>query len=470
MLFNTINFFLFLTVVLVVHKALPIKGRPFFLLVASYFFYASWDVRFLALLIISTLIDYFCGLALAKQTKESIRKKILGLSVLANLGILLFFKYFDFFADSMHKLFAGSGIQPDERFLNVILPVGISFYTFQTMSYTIDVYRRKIKPERNLIYFSLYVAFFPQLVAGPIERAGNLLSQLRRPHSVNRTMVAEAFWLIIYGLFKKVVVADNLAILVQPVFDHPTSHHGFINLLALYAGAIYHYTDFSGYSDMACGIARLFGVRLMFNFRLPLFQSNPRNFWNHWHISLTLWFRDYVYIPLRRSWVFRQIPPAFHDPVAVIVTFSLIGIWHGPDMHFFVWGLINGLLIAAYNILVNIKKSPQLLPSALNTIAFQLWFIPTMGAFMVCRSTADALLLLANAFKPFEFNGGLLAATMAAFALPLFLFDGVLHRHKDLLFFPRQKAWVLQAVILVLWLFILTAGFTSKHDFIYFQF
>ena len=429
MLFDTLNFFSFLAIVLAVHSVIPKKFRPVFLLIASYFFYASWDARFLSILILSTLIDYLCGIALGRHERPLSRKILLGISVCANLAILCTFKYFNFFAETFKDIFAGSSFQPDERLLNFVLPIGISFYTFQTMSYSIDVFRRKIKPEPDLVLFSLYVAFFPQLVAGPIERAANLLSQLRQPLRLDRQLAKEALWLIVYGLFKKVVVADNLAILVQPVFNNPESHHGLINLLALYGGAIYHYADFSGYSDMACGIARLFGVRLMYNFKMPLFQSNPRSFWSHWHISLTLWFRDYVYIPLRHTRMLLRTPRLLQDPIAVIITFGLIGIWHGAKLHFLIWGLVNGGLIAAYNLLLpslrrikadnfssHFRNHRSL--EFLKVLGFQLWFIPAMGAFMVCKSLADALKLLSGVWGPYELNGGLLVITMASFALP----------------------------------------------------
>lgn len=355
MSFNSFSYALFLPLVLVVTQLLRhrITARNAFLLAASYFFYGSWDWRFLSLIWISTVIDYVCGRLLdwkdegvpVPAAARPRRKAILLVSLLCNLGLLGFFKYYGFFVESAVSFLARIGLQTHLPSLNIILPVGISFYTFQTLSYTIDVYYGKLRAERSLLNFALFVAFFPQLVAGPIERARDLLPQMRVYRPVTREAFYSGFYLIGWGLFKKVVIADNAAILANDVFGW-ASPDGFASLIGVYAFALQIYCDFSGYSDIARGTARCMGFDLMLNFNLPYAAVNPSDFWRRWHISLSTWLRDYLYIPLggnRRG--------ARRTYINLMLTMVLGGLWHGAAWTFVFWGLYHGLLLCVHRVL-----------------------------------------------------------------------------------------------------------------------
>ena len=308
-------------------------------LVASYVFYGWWDWRFLTLILLSTLVDFSIGKSLHKTTNSQKRKQLLWVSLVFNLGLLGFFKYYHFFIDNWIVAWGTLGITMHKSSLNIILPVGISFYTFQTLSYTIDVYRKKLEPTKNLIAFASFVSFFPQLVAGPIERASNLLPQFYKKRNFNYNLTVSGLRLILWGLFKKVVIADNCAVYANDIFANYQEQSG----LTLVLGAVYFafqiYGDFSGYSDIAIGTARLFGFNLMRNFNYPYFPRDIAEFWRRWHISLSTWFRDYLYIPLGGSrgnkWF--QLRNVF-------AIFLVSGFWHGANWTFIVWGAINALL------------------------------------------------------------------------------------------------------------------------------
>ena len=333
MLFNSITFFLFYLAVLLLYFLLPHRKQNILILIASATFYAAWDFRFLGLMYVSILTDYFCGLALERTSKEANRKWILGVSILINLGILFFFKYFNFFALSAERLLNSIGLPGWTHTLHIVLPVGISFYTFQCMSYSIDVFRREQTPTRNFIDFAAYISFFPQLVAGPIERASALLPQFEAPRHVSSDQVSQGIWRIFWGLFKKVVIADNLSSLVDPVFAWNTPLSGGLVLVSLYAFAFQIYCDFSGYSDMAKGLASVLGFKLMWNFKRPYFALNPKEFWSRWHISLSTWLRDYVYISFGGN---RH--GSFHTYRNLMLTMLLGGLWHGAAWTFVFWG------------------------------------------------------------------------------------------------------------------------------------
>lgn len=341
MLFNSVQFALFLPLVLLIYWSVcarRLKRRNAFILVASYLFYGLWDWRFLSLIIISSLSDYSIALWLAKTTKDHQRKILLACSVAVNIGILFTFKYFGFFVDSLVGLLGVMGISGHISTFQLVLPVGISFYTFQTLGYTIDVYRKKLEPEQSAVTFLAFVSFFPQLVAGPIERASNLLPQFKKLPKVNGNMVRSGLRLMLWGLFKKVVIADQLAPMVDDVFAQSTTASSLTLALGALYFAIQIYCDFSGYSDIAIGCARLFGFRLLRNFNFPYFSKSVPEFWKRWHISLSTWFRDYVYLPLggnRGSKLFQLRN--------VLITFGLSGLWHGANWTFVVWGLLNGL-------------------------------------------------------------------------------------------------------------------------------
>ena len=341
MIFTTPQFAVFLVTFLFLWAVCRGRARKWLLLGASYAFYGSWNPAFLSLIILSTLVDYWVGLKLQTTDNALRRKRLLWVSLGVNLGILAFFKYCNFFIDSAVAALLLLDIEASVRLLEIVLPVGISFYTFQTMSYTIDVYRGDMEPTASLLDFSVYVAFFPQLVAGPIERAQRLLPQIAQVGQENRSDLS-GWGLIASGCFKKVVIADNLAAVVDPVYANPDGAYGPALWLATYAFAVQIYCDFSGYSDIAVGLARLFGIRLIQNFEAPYAAAGPSEFWRRWHISLSTWLRDYLYISLggnrRGEWfTYRNL----------MLTMLLGGLWHGAAWNFVLWGAWHGLLLAA---------------------------------------------------------------------------------------------------------------------------
>jgi D-alanyl-lipoteichoic acid acyltransferase DltB (MBOAT superfamily) len=341
MLFNSIDFAIFLPIVFllywfVVNRNLRLQN--ILIITASYVFYAWWDWRFLSLIIFSTVTDYLVGLGLKKQENKAKRKILLGISILVNLGFLGFFKYYNFFLDNFIDAFSFLGVEIKANSLNLILPVGISFYTFQTLSYTIDVYRQKIPATRDIISFSAFVSFFPQLVAGPIERAANLLPQFQIKRKFDYSKAVDGMQQILWGLFKKIVIADNCAEYVNLIFNNPGDFTGSTLVLGALLFTFQIYGDFSGYSDIAIGTARLFGFSLMRNFAYPYFSRDIAEFWRRWHISLSTWFRDYLYIPLggSRGGTWMKVRNTF-------IIFIVSGFWHGANWTFIVWGALNAV-------------------------------------------------------------------------------------------------------------------------------
>lgn len=340
MLFNSIDFAIFLPLTFLAYWLLQrhLKLQNAFILLVSYFFYGYWDARFLGLILLSTLLDYGIGRRLAHTDHALQRRALLAASLIFNLGMLGFFKYFNFFVDNFAAAFSLLGQPLEVRTLNIILPVGISFYTFQTLSYTIDVYRRKLTPTHDFIAFAAFVSFFPQLVAGPIERAAQLLPQFDERRHLDYTQAVRGLRQILWGLFKKVVIADNCAQYVDLIFQDPTAYNGSTLALGAVLFAFQIYGDFSGYSDIAIGTARLFGFRLMQNFAFPYFSRDMAEFWRRWHISLSTWFRDYLYIPLggSRGSLVLKVRNTF-------VIFLVSGFWHGASWTFIIWGALNAL-------------------------------------------------------------------------------------------------------------------------------
>lgn len=341
MLFNSFEFTIFLPLVFftywfIVNKNLRLQNL--LLLIASYIFYGWWDYRFLSLLFFSSIVDYIIGISLEKQQNQTKRKILLGVSLAVNLGLLGFFKYYNFFVDSFVDAFTIFGRPIQGSSLNIILPVGISFYTFQTLSYSIDVYRRKMQPAHDVIAFLAYVSFFPQLVAGPIERAENLLPQFYQQRRFNFKLAVDGVRQILWGFFAKIVIADNCAVYANDIFNNYEKYNSITLVLGAFFFAFQIYGDFSGYSNIAIGTSRLFGFSLMRNFAFPYFSRDIAEFWRRWHISLTTWFRDYLYIPLGGSsggtWL--KIRNTF-------IIFLVSGFWHGANWTFIVWGLLNAL-------------------------------------------------------------------------------------------------------------------------------
>lgn len=339
MLFNSLEFLVFFPVVVALYFALPQGWRQIHLLVASYLFYMAWEPAYALLLLASTVVDWGVALGMERVGKPG-RRALLGLSLAVNLGLLGSFKYYNLINSTFTALVARWGVDWPLPESNLLLPVGISFYTFQTLAYTIDVYRGKQAAERNFFLFALYVSYFPQLVAGPIERSGRLLPQLEVMHAFDPERVASGLRLMLWGFFKKVVVADRLAVVVQHVYDQPSEVGGAAFVLGTLCFGYQVYCDFSGYSDIAIGAARVMGIELMKNFDQPHLARSTAEFWSRWHISLITWFRDYVYIPLGGS---RRGPA--RTALNVLIVFGISGLWHGADWSFLLWGLLSGLAV-----------------------------------------------------------------------------------------------------------------------------
>ncbi len=353
MLFNSFIFFIFLLIVLPVFYILPTKRtRNLFLLVASYIFYGYWDWRFCILLAVSTIVDFFLGLSLKHTENVTHRKLMLAASVVVNLGILGFFKYFNFFVSSFESMISFTGHNLDFLHLNIILPVGISFYTFQTMSYTLDIYKRKLEPTHDFIDFALFVSFFPQLVAGPIERASNLLPQLSKKYAPTKDQFIKGIVLIVTGLFKKVMIGDTTGRIVDHIFGNPEIYTSFELLSGLILFSLQIYADFSGYSSIARGVSKMLGIELMKNFEQPYLSANITEFWRRWHISLSSWLRDYLYISLGGN---RKGKGRTY--VNLMATMLLGGLWHGASWNFVIWGGLHGLYLAIHKFMLGSKKA-----------------------------------------------------------------------------------------------------------------
>ncbi len=341
MLFNSLDFAIFLPVVFILYWFVVnknLKHQNLLIAIASYVFYGWWDWRFLSLIFFSTLVDYSIGVALSKERTLSKRKILLWTSIIVNLGFLGFFKYYNFFLDNFKTAFSFFGTEISVNSLNIILPVGISFYTFQTLSYTIDVYKKRLEPTKDFISFAAFVSFFPQLVAGPIERATNLLPQFNSQRNFNYANSIDGLRQILWGLFKKVVIADNSAKFANLIFNNSDDYSGSTLLLGALFFTFQIYGDFSGYSDIAIGTSRLFGFNLMRNFAFPYFSRDIAEFWRRWHISLSTWFRDYLYIPLggSKGGTLMKIRNTF-------IIFIVSGFWHGANWTFIVWGALNAI-------------------------------------------------------------------------------------------------------------------------------
>ncbi|MCC9062582.1 MBOAT family O-acyltransferase [Flavobacterium piscisymbiosum] len=343
MFFNSINFAIFLPIVFflywfVTNKSLKLQN--ILLLASSYFFYACWDWRFLFLLMFSTLLDYYTGLKMSETESKTTKKVWFWLSITINLGFLGVFKYYNFFAESFAAAVSNFGLQVNPWTLKVILPVGISFYTFHGLSYVIDIYKDRIKAEKNFIDYSVFVSFFPLLVAGPIERASHLLPQIKKKRVFDYEQAVDGLRQILWGLFKKVVIADLCAIYVNTVFNNSEDYSGSTLLIGAILFAFQIYGDFSGYSDIAIGTARLFGIDLLRNFAFPYFSRDIAEFWRRWHMSLSTWFRDYLYIPLggSKGGMWMKIRNTF-------IIFIVSGFWHGANWTFIIWGFLNALYI-----------------------------------------------------------------------------------------------------------------------------
>lgn len=390
MLFNSIDFAIFLPIVFLLYWFVAnknLKFQNFLLLVASYVFYAWWDWRFLSLIVFSSAVDYLVGIGLSKTEKSQKRKALLMLSIFVNLGFLGFFKYFNFFSESFSEAFTLIGHPFEASRLNIILPVGISFYTFQTLSYSIDVYRKKLDPTKDVIAFFSFVSFFPQLVAGPIERATNLLPQFFKKRKFDYLVAMDGLRQILWGLFKKMVIADNCAQFVNLAFNNPQDYTASSLAIGVVFFAFQIYGDFSGYSDIAIGTAKLFGFNLMKNFSYPYFSRDIAEFWRRWHISLSTWFRDYLYIPLGGSRGSNWLKVR-----NIFIIFIVSGFWHGANWTFIFWGALNAIYFLPLLLLkrnrqhIEIVAPDQFFPSFQDFLKILLTFGLTCFAWIFFRA------------------------------------------------------------------------------------
>ena len=470
MLFNSLDFFVFVCIVFLLYTRLSLKKQNILILVSSYFFYGCWDYRFLSLIIISTLVDYWAGLRIHTEAKRKKRKIYLVLSVCTNLGILGFFKYFNFFISSAETILSYLGCDASGWRLHIILPVGISFYTFQTMSYTIDIYNRNIKPTHNIIDFAAFVAFFPQLVAGPIERASRLLPQIARPRVLTMEKCKQGVWLIVWGLFKKTVIADNLAEIVNPVFASQSHLNTGLVLISLYAFAFQIYCDFSGYTDIARGVARCMGIDLMVNFNLPYLAVNPSDFWRRWHISLSTWLRDYLYIPLggnRKGRVRRNIN--------LMTTMLLGGLWHGAAWTFVIWGAYHGvlLIIGRYIQAVGSRFPLNIVTESKVIKQIVMFHSICLGwLFFRAETMTQAIHMLKDAITNIAFDAQAINASIALviLCLPLWFVQWFQNRTEIIeapLYFSLIPGCIL---FVIMGLMFITLGNNGGQAFIYFQF
>ena len=473
MLFNSLHFVWFFLVVYALYRLLPHRPQNWLLLAASYYFYAAWDWRFLGLLIGSTVVDYTCALLIDRQTDQVRRKRLMWVSILFNLTLLGFFKYFNFFADNLHVLFGTLGWQVDFVTVRVLLPIGISFYTFVTMSYVIDVYRREIPATRNFVDFAVFVAYFPHLVAGPILRATSLLPQIHSPRRITAAQLRDGAWLIAWGYFLKVFVADNLAPLANQVFEPGGSPAGVNVLLGVYAFAFQIYGDFAGYSNIARGTSKLMGIELIENFRFPYLVRSPQEFWRHWHISLSSWLRDYLYIPLGGN---RGTPAQTRRNL--MVTMVLGGLWHGAAWTFVLWGVYQGALLGVYRTLEGVAGARKWLlgdSPAARLLGWVVMFHLTCYGWLIFRATSLSQLgsmttaLVTNfALTSADFNG--LVVPLALYLTPLLLVHALEARANDVLIVRRLPVGLRYSVYAATAYLIVLFGNFGGADFIYFQF
>lgn len=490
MLFNSLDFAIFFPIVFVLYwlVARNLTLRNILILVASYTFYGWWDWRFLFLIALSTLVDFYVGKYMHKTDDRNKRKQLLFISLFVNLGFLVYFKYTNFFIESFVDSFRLFGRELEVSTLNIILPVGISFYTFQTLSYTIDIYRKQLKPTNNIIAFSAFVAFFPQLVAGPIERASHLLPQFYKTYKFNYKLVKSGLLLIAFGLFKKMVIADRAALYVNEVYNNVDDYGGVGYIYATVLFAFQIYCDFSGYSDIAIGLGRTMGFDLMKNFDSPYISKSLTEFWRRWHISLSTWFRDYLYIPLGGS-----KKGMYRTYANIFIVFVVSGLWHGAAITFLIWGAIHGVVLMIEKATIAIRKK-LFAKIGLDKVNFSnhlffgfiIFTIVCFGwVFFRANSLSDSFQIISGffneinladlfnektyliGFEPNEFK------IISIAILLLFLFE-YLHRKHNVIQFLNSQAtlfrWSFYLSIVLAIIIFGIYGDRNIQEFIYFQF
>jgi D-alanyl-lipoteichoic acid acyltransferase DltB (MBOAT superfamily) len=480
--FNSIDFAVFLPIVFLLYWLAAKKSIAFqniLLVIASYVFYGWWDWRFLFLIFLSTATDYIVGLMLSNNNQKTQRKALLFASIFINLGLLGFFKYYNFFAENFAAAFSFFGMKIQAHRLNVVLPVGISFYTFQTMSYSIDVYRKKIEPTKDFISFAAFVSFFPQLVAGPIERAANLLPQFKTKRTFEYNKAVDGCKQILWGLFKKVVIADNCAAYANMVFNSFEDYSGSTLLLGAILFSFQIYGDFSGYSDIAIGTSRLFGFNLMQNFAFPYFSRDIAEFWRRWHISLTTWFRDYVYIPLGGSR--RGIAASIRN---TFIIFILSGFWHGANWTFIIWGLLNAVYFLPIMLLgknrahIEVAAAGRILPNIKEFLSIFITFALTVFAWIFFRADTigQALHYIAEIFSRSVFSLPALDLIpninigTVFIAVPILVIAEWINRNEVYGFKKHIKRPFLRWIVYIIIVLMIIELGGQQQEFIYFQF
>ena len=479
MLFNSMAFAIFLPIVFIMYWALPHKYRWILLLAASYYFYMSWNAKYVFLILFTMIISYAAALLMERTEHRRQKKWILAGTAILCLGVLFFFKYFSFVSESMASLMRLFAIPLRPLTVKLLLPVGISFYTFQTLSYVIDVYRGDVRAERHFGHYAAFISFFPQLVAGPIERTNNLLPQIKAVHEFNYDQATYGLKLMAWGYFKKIVIADTLCEYVDRVYGAPREFQGFALVLATVFFTLQIYCDFSGYSDIAIGTAKLMGINLMTNFRSPYFSQSIKEFWSRWHISLSTWFRDYVYIPLGGNRVRR-----FRHAINLMITFLASGLWHGANWTFVVWGGIHGAAQVVENALIpREKRSSRGIVRWLRILAV-FTFCTLAWVFFVSDSIGDAFYVFGHLFdgisSPVRYlkdgfmniSMGEQELLMVAFCVLLLSIFDLLSLKRDVIEMVSRKGMVTRWLIYILFLLIIVF-FSQKGiaaEFVYFQF
>ncbi len=488
MTFNSAAFLIFFPIVLLFHFLTPLKYRVVPLLVLSYYFYACWNVRLMGLIMFTTLTSYFAGILLERTEKKHLRRCLLAITLIACLGVLFFYKYFNFFSEtaaSVISLFGNSSVS-DSKTLSLILPVGISFYTFQTLSYVVDVYRKSISAEKNFLYYALFVTFFPQLVAGPIERPENLLPQLKEPHKFSYENFKTGSAIMLIGYFKKIAVADIVSPYVDSVFNNAADATGLTIIIASVLFAVQIYCDFSGYTDIAIGCSRIMDIKLMQNFNRPYSSKSIKEFWSRWHISLSSWFKDYLYIPLggnRRSKI--------RNMLNIMIVFTVSGLWHGADMTFVLWGILHGLYQVIGRITIKFRNSAvaklglteNSSPVKCFRTAFTFVLVTFAWIFFRANSVSELGILLSKlpqlgSLSDIKSVMGLTASSaliLTALIVLLVILDKKMNPHGSfegvnklsISFTPAESA-ILVWMILTAWFILYSKG--SSSTFIYFQF
>ena len=492
MLFNSLEFVYFFPLVAFFYFWLPQKSRWLLLLVASYYFYASWQIQYAVLIFSSTVVTYFAAIKISQTGRLKYKKVILTSSIAFHLAILFLFKYFNFFAVSLNEVFLTFEMTSEIKLLQVLLPIGISFYTFQIISYTLDVYSGERKPERHFGVFALFVSFFPQLVAGPIERSGNLLPQFFEKHEFTYKQSVQGLRLIFWGLFKKVVIADRLALVVDQVYANPTDYSGFSLVLAAVFFVFQVYCDFSGYSDIAVGSAKIMGFDLTKNFNRPYASRSVSEYWRRWHISLTSWFNDYIFMPLVYTNRRRGVITA--TVLALLVTFSLSGLWHGAYWTFILFGLTHGFALCLEYLtrFRRAKLAKSINPKFYSFFSLCLMFtcICFVDVFFRASTVADALYIIPNMIvgsiddlrflidSGFSYRSILslfyglgVAKTEIAIGLLLIFFLEVaqfVNSRYDITKLRKWQRWMVYYTIGLAFVFL--GSFNNSIQFIYFQF